>query len=145
MKESECMKTIKKPKIYWITGLGWMILWTPIAIATCYNMIKDSFYIAIPALIAFVMQIFIGLFIFMYAFNFEIVINGDEVIVSNWLKKRTKYSKKQLSITIKHLKDTTFILWYGDKKIARIASFDDNFKEVSQFQFKKQSFIFGLY
>ena len=73
----------------------------------------------------------------MYAFNFEIVINGDEVIVSNWLRKRTKYSKKQLSITIKHLKDTTFILWYGDKKIARIASFDDNFIEVSQFQFKK--------
>lgn len=96
MKESECMKTIKKPKIYWITGLGWMILWTPIGIATCYNMIKDSFYIVIPALIAFVMQIFIGIFIFMYAFNFEIVINGDEVIVSNWLRKRTKYSKKTI-------------------------------------------------
>lgn len=137
MKESECMKTIKKPKIYWITGLGWMILWTPIAIATCYNMIKDSFYIAIPALIAFVMQIFIGIFIFMYAFNFEIVINGDEVIVTNWLRKRTKYLKSELKLTLKYVNSATHILWYKNKKIARISLFDDNCHEISQFQFKK--------
>ena len=43
MKESECMKTIKKPKIYLFVGLVWLLLWTPISIATGYNIIKDSF------------------------------------------------------------------------------------------------------
>ena len=137
MKESECMKTIKKPKIYWITGLGWMILWTPIAIATCYNMIKDSFYIAIPALIALIMQIFIGIFIFLYAFNFKIEFNGEEVLVSNWLGKKTKYLKSELKITLKYVNSATHILWYKNKKIARISLFDDNYDEISQFQFKK--------
>lgn len=137
MKESECMKTIKKPKRYWITGLGWMILWTPIAIATCYNMIKDSFYIAIPALIALIMQIFIGLFIFLYAFNFKIEFNGEEVLVSNWLGKKTKYLKSELKITLKYVNSATHILWYKNKKIARISLFDDNYDEISQFQFKK--------
>ena len=137
MKESECMKTIKKPKIYWITGLGWMILWTSIAIATCYNMIKDSFYIAIPALIAFIMQIFIGMFIFLYAFNFKIELNGEEVFVSNWLGKKTKYLKNELKITLKYVNSATHILWYKNKKIARISFFDDNCQELYQFQFKK--------
>lgn len=137
MKESECMKIIKKPKIYWITGLGWMILWTPIAIATCYNMIIDSFYIAIPALIALIMQIFIGLFIFLYAFNFKIEFNGEEVLVSNWLGKKTKYLKSELKITLKYVNSATHILWYKNKKIARISLFDDNCDEISQFQFKK--------
>lgn len=133
------MKCIRKPKIYCTVGLVWIALWTPISIATCYNMIKDSFYIAIPALVAFIMQIFIGIFIFMYAFNFKIEINGDEVLVSNWLGKKTNYSKDELFISIKRLKDTTFILWYKNKKIARIGSFDDNFIEVSQFKFKKNN------
>jgi hypothetical protein len=137
MKESEYMKIIKKPKVYLIVGLGWIILWTPISIATCYNMIKDSFYIAIPALVAFVMQIFIGIFIFMYSFNFKIELNGDEVLVSNWLGKKTKYLKGELKITLKYVNSATHILWYNDKKIARISMFDDNCQELSQFKFKK--------
>lgn len=131
------MKTIKKPKIYWITGLGWMILWTPIAIATCYNLIKDSFYIAVLALVAFVMQIFIGMIIFLYAFNFKVEFNEDEVIVSNWVGKKTKYLKNELKITLKYVNSATHILWYKNKKIARISYFDDNFHEISQFQIKK--------
>ena len=132
------MKCIKKPKVYWIAGLLWFLLWIPLSIALFYNIVKDSFYFATPVLIAFVMQMFIGIYIFMYALNWKIEIFENEVVVVNWLRRRRKYIKSELRITLKYINSANHILWYKGKKIAKISAFDDNCQELSQFKFLKK-------
>lgn len=129
------MKCMKKPKVYWVTGLLWFLLWTPLSIASFYKIVEDSFYVATPVLITFVMQMFIGIYMFMYALNWKIEILENEVVVVNWLRRRRKYNKSELRITLKYINSATFILWYKGKKIARISAFDDNCQELAQFKF----------
>ena len=124
---------IKKPKVYIITTILLILLWTPILIYGIIKMLEDRYYAVLPIFMICFLFIINAIVILAYAINFSIEVNDNNIIITNWLKRKKSYDIKELYIK---WKVDSFIVYHNNKRLAKVSKFDVNFKKITKIEVK---------
>ena len=124
---------IKKPKVYIITTILWILSWTPILIYGTMIMLEDRYYAVLPIFMIIFLFVVNAIGILAYSINFSIEVNKNYITITNWLKRRKTYDVKELYIK---WKVDSFIVYHKNKRLAKVSRFDVNFKKITKLQVK---------
>ena len=124
---------IKKPKVYIITTILWILSWTPILIYGTMIMLEDRYYAVLPIFMIIFLFVVNAIGILAYSINFSIEVNENYITITNWLKRRKTYDVKELYV---NWKVDSFIVYHKNKRLAKVSKFDVNFKKITKLQVK---------
>lgn len=124
---------IKKPKVYIITTILWILSWTPILIYGTMIMLEDRYYAVLPIFMIIFLFVVNAIGILAYSINFSIEVNKNHITITNWLKRRKTYDVKELYVK---WKVDSFIVYHKNKRLAKVSKFDVNFKKITKLQVK---------
>ncbi|MCR5786330.1 MAG: hypothetical protein K6G28_01340 [Acholeplasmatales bacterium] len=128
-------KIIRKPRIYFYVGFPSLVLWIIIYIWALFE--KEDLEYNSPFTPLVLCSPFIIFFLYwcLMSINWRIIIEKDNVTVVNVFRKRKTYKIDDLRLIFKDPNkkgEVKFYLFYGEKKIATVSMFDDNFDLVTK-------------